>query len=398
MTSRKLYFALLVNFAIAALIGCSSEKADDDFDLSGFNYEEFQVDIDPLLVGAVQDSEPAEECASVKIFVVDGFYEIRAQGGTVSSIYFAKGDALNHLDALENALEPVREKWKSQPDGNQISVQFKGAPWADNPVDFVKIAKTYRPLIGIVKKMGFSDVRVNWEHDIQTVLNKETSRNRDVLPEEKRKEIHEYSYLTYRALGLHYDTPRETAAKYHNRPRCKAVNHALLDSLKKASQLQRDLERVQRDLERVMFDGLDTLTCQGCGGVGSNLCSERKNPLGKVKKIDEYDINVKGPLSKNEILKRVRQRTPGLRHLYNRFLRKKNPNFEGLVKLKLAINSSGEVDSISVVRSTTGVEEFDEEIKTAVGRWIFEKVESGNTTAEITLEFVLNEKVKDAKF
>lgn len=382
MTSRKFYFALLVNFAIAMLVGCSSEKADDDFDLSGFNAEEFQVDIDPLLFGAVQDSEPAEECASVKIFVVDGFYEIRAQGSVVSNIYFAKGDALNHLDALENALKPVREKWKSQPDGNQISVQFKGAPWADNPVDFVKTAKTYRPLIEIIKKAGFSELVVNWERGIQTVLD---------------KEIHEYSYLTYRALGLHYDTPRETADKYHKPPRCKSVNRALLDSLKKASQLQRDLERVQRDLERVMFDGLDTLTCQGCGGVGSNLCSERKNPLGKVKKIDEYDIKVKGSLSKNEVVRVLRQRTPGLRHVYNKSLRKKNPNFEGLVKLKLVVNSSGEVDSVSVVHSTTGFEEFDEEIKTAVGRYKFPKVDSGNTAIEIPFEFVLNENAKDAK-
>lgn len=382
MTSRKFYFALLVNVAIAVLFGCSSEKADDDFDLSGFNAEEFQVDIDPLIFGAVQDFEPAEECAGVSISVGDGFYEIRAQGSVVSNIYFAKGDALNRLDALENALKPVHKKWGGQPDGNQISVQFKGAPWANNPVDFVKTAKTYRPLIEIFKKAGFNEFVVNWEHGIQTVLD---------------KEIHEYSYLTYRALGLHYDTPKESADKYLKPPRCKSVNRALLDSLKKASQLQRNLERVQRDLERVMFDGLDTFTCQGCGGVGSNLCSKRKNPLGKVKKIDEYDIKVKGALSKNEVVRVLRQRTPGLRHVYNKFLKKKKPNFEGLVKLKLVVNSSGEVDSVSVVHSTTGFEEFDEEIKTAVGRYKFPKVDSGNTAIEIPFEFALNENAKDAK-
>lgn len=134
MTSRKFYFALLVNVAIAVLVGCSSEKADDDFDLSGFNAEEFQVDIDPLIFGAVQDFEPAEECAGVSISVGDGFYEIRAQGSVVSNIYFAKGDALNRLDALENALKPVHKKWGGQPDGNQISVQFKGRPGRTIPL------------------------------------------------------------------------------------------------------------------------------------------------------------------------------------------------------------------------------------------------------------------------
>lgn len=226
MTSRKFYFALLVNVAIAVLVGCSSEKADDDFDLSGFNAEEFQVDNDPLVFGAV--------------------------------------------------------------------------------------------------------------------------------------------------------------------PRCKSVNRALL----KKTTFSKDIDRV---VARHRGDILDT--CAG-HGVFKKTCIERTfgsvSP-GSVKKVDEYDIKVKGSLSKNEVVRVLRQRTPGLRHVYNKSLKKKNPNFEGLVKLKLVVNSSGEVDSVSVVHSTTGFEEFDEEIKTAVGRYKFQKVDSGNTAIEIPLEFVLNENAKDAK-
>lgn len=239
----------------------------------------------------------------------------------------------------------------------------------------MKTAKTYRPLIEIFKKAGFNEFVVNWEHGIQTVLD---------------KEIHEYSYLTYRALGLHYDTPRETAAKYHNRPRCKSMNHALLEK----TTFSKDIDRV---VAKHRGDVLDT--CAG-HGVFKKTCIERAfgsvSP-GSVKKIDEYDIKVKGALSKNEVVRVLRQRTPGLRHVYNKFLKKKNPNFEGLVKLKLVVNSSGEVDSVSVVHSTTGFEEFDEEIKTAVGRYKFPKVDSGNTAIEIPFEFALNENAKDAK-
>ena len=85
-------------------------------------------------------------------------------------------------------------------------------------------------------------------------------------------------------------------------------------------------------------------------------------------------------------MKVVRQRTPGLRHIYNKFLKKK-PGFQGKVTLKFTIAPGGEVVSIAVVSSTTGYTEFDSEIKGAVGRWTFSKVKSGNTTVTIPFTF-----------
>ena len=83
-------------------------------------------------------------------------------------------------------------------------------------------------------------------------------------------------------------------------------------------------------------------------------------------------------------MKVVRQRTPGLRHIYNKFLKKK-PGFQGKVTLKFTIAPGGEIISISIASSTTGYGEFDGEVKNAVSRWKFSKVKSGNTTVTIHL-------------
>lgn len=90
--------------------------------------------------------------------------------------------------------------------------------------------------------------------------------------------------------------------------------------------------------------------------------------------------------SASEIMKVVRTRTPGLRHIYNKFL-KKNPGFQGKVTLKFSIAPGGEIISIAIVSSTTGYSEFDNEVKNAVGRWTFKKIKSGNTTVTIPFTF-----------
>ena len=83
-----------------------------------------------------------------------------------------------------------------------------------------------------------------------------------------------------------------------------------------------------------------------------------------------------------------RQRTPGLKHIYSKYL-KKNPNntFEGIITLKLTIAADGRVKESSIKGSTTGVKEFDEEIRKAVSRWIFSKVKSGMTVVYVPIRF-----------
>ena len=125
-------------------------------------------------------------------------------------------------------------------------------------------------------------------------------------------------------------------------------------------------------------DGLAGLLGSGCG----DDCVK-----GAIKTPSERDIDVvSSSRSSADIIRVVRQRTPGLRHIYDKFLKKK-PGFQGKVALKFTIAPGGEVISISIVSSTTGYGEFDGEIKNAVSRWKFSRVESGITTVTIPFTF-----------
>lgn len=121
------------------------------------------------------------------------------------------------------------------------------------------------------------------------------------------------------------------------------------------------------------------------GGGGGGIATKAK---GSIRTPSERDIEIGAGSSRSaaDIMKVVRQRTPGLRHVYNKFLKKK-PGFQGKVALKFTIDPSGVIISISIAASTTGYSEFDNEIKSAVSRWKFSKVNAGNTTVTVPFTF-----------
>src|SRR5574344_627085 len=132
-------------------------------------------------------------------------------------------------------------------------------------------------------------------------------------------------------------------------------------------------------------DGLAGLL-GGSGGAGGTIATKTK---GSIKTPSERDIDMGaggGSRSAADIMRVVRQRTPGLRHIYNKFLKTK-PGFAGKVTLRFTIAPSGDVISISIASSTTGYGDFDDEVKTTVGRWTFGAVTSGNTTVTIPFTF-----------
>lgn len=132
-------------------------------------------------------------------------------------------------------------------------------------------------------------------------------------------------------------------------------------------------------------DGLAGLL-GGSGGAGGTIATKTK---GSIKTPSERDIDMGsggGSRSAADIMRVVRQRTPGLRHIYNKFLKTK-PGFAGKVTLRFTISPSGDVISISITSSTTGYGDFDDEVKTTVGRWTFGAVTSGNTTVTIPFTF-----------
>ena len=129
-------------------------------------------------------------------------------------------------------------------------------------------------------------------------------------------------------------------------------------------------------------DGLAGLLGGGGGGIATKAKGSIKTPS-----MRDIDMGAGGgSRSAADIMKVVRQRTPGLRHIYNKCLKKK-PGFQGKVTLRFTIAPGGEIISISNVSSTTGYPEFDNEIKNAVSRWTFSKVKSGNTTVTIPFTF-----------
>ena len=65
-----------------------------------------------------------------------------------------------------------------------------------------------------------------------------------------------------------------------------------------------------------------------------------------------------------------RRRTPMLRHISRRYL-KKNPKSNGTVVLKIDIGFGGFIEKIEIDFSTTGYKEFDEDVRNAVSRWFF---------------------------
>lgn len=122
------------------------------------------------------------------------------------------------------------------------------------------------------------------------------------------------------------------------------------------------------------------------GGGGGGIATKAK---GSIRTPSEKDLNIEandGSRTAADIMKAVRQRTPGLRHVYNKYLKIK-PNFQGKVALRFTIAPGGEIVSISIASSTTGYKDFDNEIKYAVSRWKFNKVQSGNTTLTIPFTF-----------
>ena len=88
-----------------------------------------------------------------------------------------------------------------------------------------------------------------------------------------------------------------------------------------------------------------------------------------------------------------RLRVPGLKHIYCKYLKKNSDKtFEGVITLKLTIAADGTVKESSIKKSTTGVKEFDEEIRKAVSRWTFTKVKSGSAVVYVPIRFYEEDK------
>ena len=94
------------------------------------------------------------------------------------------------------------------------------------------------------------------------------------------------------------------------------------------------------------------------------------NGLVKAPKKSDIAVVYGFGLDVNYIWYVCRRRTPMLRHLYKKYLRK-NPKFSGTVVLKIDVGFGGLIEKIEIDSSTTGYKEFDEDVRNFVSRWFF---------------------------
>jgi len=129
-------------------------------------------------------------------------------------------------------------------------------------------------------------------------------------------------------------------------------------------------------------DMLSGLMGGSAGGIGTKSKGGMVPP--SMKDIDMGSGD--GSRSKQEIMAVVNARMPGLRNVYNKYLKLK-PGFSGKVTLKFTIAPGGDIISISIVSSTTGYSDFDNAVKNMVATWKWKVIKSGNTTPTIPFNF-----------
>jgi TonB family protein len=121
-------------------------------------------------------------------------------------------------------------------------------------------------------------------------------------------------------------------------------------------------------------------------GFGSLATQPLK--VGELAKSSAIEISNEGRFRSSEsILKAVRSHAPGLRHLYNTYL-KANPGMGGKVTVRFAISPSGLVVDAAVDRGTTGNPEFEEKVLAQIRSWRFEAIKAiGNDIVTVPFNF-----------
>lgn len=118
----------------------------------------------------------------------------------------------------------------------------------------------------------------------------------------------------------------------------------------------------------------------------------RARGVAKAPTYEELSVAGGVDADKALILKIIRRRIPGLRHIYNKHL-KRNPSFSGTIVFRLNINADGTVQKVQIDSTTTGNRAFDEDVQKAVSYWKFPKMNS-DEVATFPIRFYEEELLK----
>ena len=177
------------------------------------------------------------------------------------------------------------------------------------------------------------------------------------------------------------------------------------EKLRRDSVFKASIDSVLKSVGNLSTHG--TTTLYGCRP--ENGCSVKRDEYG-IPVIDEKylqgrargvakaptyeELSVAGGVDADKalILKIIRLRIPGLRHIYNKHL-KRNPSFSGTIVFRLNINAGGAVQKVQIDSTTTGNRAFDEDVQKAVSYWKFPKMNS-DEVATFPIRFYEEELLK----
>lgn len=89
------------------------------------------------------------------------------------------------------------------------------------------------------------------------------------------------------------------------------------------------------------------------------------------------------------ILAVIKSHSPGLRHIYNGFL-KQRPGLAGKIQISFAIAPSGDIVELSIASSTTSAPDFDAAVAAQVRSWRFDAVKAAGND-HVTVPFTFSE-------
>ena len=188
-------------------------------------------------------------------------------------------------------------------------------------------------------------------------------------------------------------------------PEQEKVNTETLDVKKENDEKARrdsvlkTLARIQKATKELEVELTGTTTLYGCRlengcsvKIDEKYLQGRARGVAKTPTFEELSLERGAYDDRVSFLQPIRQRTPGLRRIYNKHL-KRNPSFSGTIVFRLNINADGTVQKVQIDSTTTGNKAFDEEVRKAVGRWNFPKKNSGEV-ATFPIRFYEDEPAK----
>lgn len=174
------------------------------------------------------------------------------------------------------------------------------------------------------------------------------------------------------------------------------------EKLRRDSVFKASIDSVLKSVGNLSTHGTTTLygvarDCRDCPlglekEFAEKLIKEKAKGVAKAPAFEELSLDRGVYDDKVLFIQIIRRRTPGLRHIYNKHL-KKSPSFSGTIVFRLNINADGTVQKVQIDSTTTGNTDFDKDVQNAVSRWRFPKMNS-DEVATFPVKFYEEELLK----